>query len=174
MRGNDEPDASHEEGRLVDERDETTTDESHKERVDRELIELLNELRVAIPGIQVLFAFLLTLPFSGGFEGLSDQQRAVYFSTLLVTATASAFLMAPASYHRVRFRQGDKEQMLRTANRFAIAGTALLAVSIGGSVYLVADVMYGEGWAALFAGATVAVLAACWFILPLSRRLRDR
>jgi Family of unknown function (DUF6328) len=160
-------------GHLVEERDETTTDESHKERVDRELIELLNELRVAIPGIQVLFAFLLTLPFSGAFDQLSQLQRTVYFATLLMTAAASAFLMTPASYHRLRFRKGDKERMLRTANRFAIAGTALLAASIGGSVYLVADVMYGGGWAGLFAGATVAVLAGCWFILPLSRKVRD-
>ena len=150
----------------------TSPDETRKERVDRELIELLNELRVTLPGIQVLFAFLLTLPFTTGFDKLTQQQRTVYFVTFLTTATASAFLMAPAAYHRLRFRQGDKEQMLRTSNRFAIAGTALLAVSIGAAVYLVADLMYGTAWAAAFGGAMAAVLAACWFVVPLSRRVR--
>jgi uncharacterized membrane protein len=155
------------------EHETTSPDETHKERLDRELIELLNELRVALPGIQVLFAFLLTLPFSTGFDKLNSQQRTVYFVTFLTTATASAFLMAPTAYHRLRFRQGDKEQMLRTANRFAIAGTALLALSMGAAVYLVADLMYGTAWAAACGGATVALLAGCWFVLPLSRRLRE-
>lgn len=157
----------------MNDHESTSADETRKERVDRELIELLNELRVTLPGIQVLFAFLLTLPFTTGFGKLTPQQRTVYFVTFLATATASAFLMAPAAYHRLRFRQGDKERMLRTSNRFAIAGTALLAVSIGAAVYLVADLLYGTGWAAAFGGAAIAVLAACWFVLPLSRRLRD-
>ncbi len=96
--------------------------ETNKQRVNRELIELLNELRVALPGVQVLFAFLLTVPFSSGFGKLTDGQRSWFFMTFMMTAAASAFLMVPPSYHRIRFRDGDKEQMLRTANRFAIAG----------------------------------------------------
>ncbi len=92
--------------------------EPRKGRVDRELIELLNELRVALPGVQVLFAFLLTVPFSSGYERLTDGQRWWYFATFLATTGASAFLMAPTSYHRITFRGGQdqKERMLKTAN----------------------------------------------------------
>ncbi|HEY7476880.1 MAG TPA: DUF6328 family protein [Actinomycetota bacterium] len=157
----------------VDRGDDGGSGESPKERVDRELIELLNELRVALPGVQVLFAFLLTVPFSSRFEALTDQQRRVYFVTFLVTTAASVFLMAPTAYHRLRFRQGDKERMLRTSNRFAIVGIALLAVAIGGSVYLVADVMYGVGFAVLVGIVTFAFLVGLWFLIPLRRFLRQ-
>jgi VIT1/CCC1 family predicted Fe2+/Mn2+ transporter len=144
--------------------------ESQKERVDRELIELLNELRVSLPGVQVLFAFLLTVPFSSGFARLTGGQRSWYFATFLATAGASAFLMAPTSYHRILFRKDDKEQMIRTANRFAIAGTALLSLAIGGAVFVVADVMYATSAAGLTTGVVVAGVAWLWFGLPLWRR----
>ena len=147
--------------------------ETHKERVDRELIELLNELRVALPGVQVLFAFLLTVPFSSGFGKLTDGQRSWYFATFMATAAASAFLMAPPSYHRIRFRDGDKEQMLRTANRFAIAGTVLLSLAIGGVVFVVGDVLYGVATAAVVAAVVAVVIAWLWFGLPLWRRTQD-
>ena len=148
--------------------------ESHKERVDRELIELLNELRVALPGVQVLFAFLLTVPFSSGFGRLTGGQRWWYFATFLTTTAASAFLMAPTSYHRITFREGEaqKDRMLRTANRFAIAGTALLSLAIAGAVFVVGDVLYGVGPAALVAAAVSLVTAWLWFGLPVLRRLR--
>jgi hypothetical protein len=146
-------------------------DESQKQRVDRELIELLNELRVSLPGVQVLFAFLLTVPFSSGFERLTDGQRSWYFATFLATAGASAFLMAPTSYHRILFRRLDKERMIRTANRFAIAGTALLSLAIGGAVFVVADVMYATEVAGLTTAAVAVVLAWLWFGLPLWRRV---
>jgi hypothetical protein len=144
--------------------------ESQKQRADRELIELLNELRVSLPGVQVLFAFLLTVPFSSRFGQLTAGQRSVYFATFLATAGASAFLMAPTSYHRILFRVVDKEKMVRTANRFAIAGTALLSVAIGGAVLVVADVLYATAVAGMAAGAVVAVEAWLWFGLPLWRR----
>src|SRR5918996_1213051 len=103
--------------------------EDRKERLDRELIELLNELRVAIPGVQVLFAFLLTVPFTQRFGDVSEFQKTVYFVTLLCAAAASAFLIAPSAYHRLRFRQRDKHQMVVTSNRLAIVGLAFLALA---------------------------------------------
>jgi amino acid transporter len=150
--------------------------ESRKERVDRELIELLNELRVTLPGVQVLFAFLFTVPFSSGFERMTDMQRWWYFATLLATAVSSAFLMAPTSYHRLTFREGisEKERMVRTANRFAIAGIATLSLAIGGAVFLAGDMLYGAGPAAGVAAAVSVVTGWLWFGLPLTRRGRDR
>lgn len=146
--------------------------ETEKERVDRELIELLNELRVALPGVQVLFAFLLTIPFSSRFSSLTDVQDAIFFGTFVVTLLASAFLMAPSAYHRLRFRQGDKERLLASANRFAIAGLVMLALALGGASLLVADLLYGETAALIAVGCTLAVLVWCWFGLPLGRRAR--
>ncbi len=145
--------------------------ESRKERVDRELIELLNELRVALPGVQVLFAFLLTVPFSSGYERLTEGQRWWYFATFLATTGASAFLMGPTSYHRIMFRAGvpEKERMLKTANTFAIAGTFLLSGAIGGAVFVVGDLVYGVAVAALVAGAVAVGIAWLWFGLPLWR-----
>lgn len=148
-------------------------DESHEERLNRELIELLNELRVALPGVQVLFAFLLTVPFSSRFAELSDGQRGVYFATFVGTTIATALLMAPTAYHRIRFRQGDKERMLRTSNRFAIVGLAFLALSMTLAVALTADLVFGFV-AGVSAGViTLIVTAWVWFAIPLSRRVRD-
>jgi hypothetical protein len=147
--------------------------ESRKERVDRELIELLNELRVTLPGVQVLFAFLFAVPFSDRFEQLTEGQRGVYFATFVLTILASACLMAPTGYHRLRFREGDKERMLATANHFAIAGTVLLALAIGGAALLVADLLYGVPIAAAVAAALLAVISWCWFGIPLVRKARD-
>src|SRR4051812_19684401 len=97
------------------------THESHKQRLDRELIELLNGLRIALPGVQVLFAFLLTVPFSQRFERLTSFDRGVYFVSLLSAAVSSAMFIAPSAYHRLRFRRGDKERLIQTANHQAIA-----------------------------------------------------
>lgn len=148
-------------------------DEDERQRRNRELIELLNELRVALPGVQVLFAFLLTVPFSSGFGDLTEWQRTAYFGTFIGTAIATGLLMAPTSYHRIRFRQGDKERMLQTANRFAIVGIAFLALSLGGAVFLTADLVFGLGFALGMAAAILALLAWAWFGLPLHRRVRD-
>lgn len=147
--------------------------EDPQERLNRELIELLNELRVALPGVQVVFAFLLTVPFSQRFVDLTELQRDVYFGTFIATAISVALLMAPTSYHRIRFRQGDKERLLRTANRFAITGIAFLALAIGGAVFLIADLVFGLGPALTFAFAILALLTWTWFVLPVSRRVRD-
>jgi hypothetical protein len=146
--------------------------ESKKERIDRELGELLQELRVALPGIQVLFAFLLTVPFSQGFTRLTDAQINVFFGTFLSTAVASLLLIAPTAYHRIRWRKYDKEQMLLTSNRLAIAGLVFLALGIGGTVFLITDVLFGGGLAAVTTGILAAALAWLWFGLPILRGIR--
>jgi hypothetical protein len=145
--------------------------EEHKERIDRELIEMLNEIRVALPGVQVLFAFLLILPFQQGFERVTEVDRLVYFLGLLSTAAASALLIAPSSYHRLRFRSGTqpKEQMLFTSNRLIVAGLFLVAVGITCSIYLLADVLFGELVALVAALVSAAWFGWFWYGLPLSR-----
>jgi predicted membrane channel-forming protein YqfA (hemolysin III family) len=142
-------------------------------RLDRELIELLNELRVALPGVQVLFAFLLAVPFTQRFERLTSVQEDVFFAVFLSTAIATALLIAPSAYHRLRWRERDKEQMLRTSNRLAIAGTAFLAAAIVGVVYLVTDLLFGLTASLLATLAAGVMFAWFWYGLPLVRRLRD-
>jgi len=145
-------------------------DEGPKERVDRELIELLNELRVALPGVQVLFAFLLILPFSQRFREVSSAQRAVYFGSFVCTAVATALFIAPSSYHRLQFRQRDKERMLLSANKMAIAGTAFLALAILGVVFLITDFLYHVLWAAAATALVAGLFSWFWYGLPLVRR----
>jgi hypothetical protein len=147
--------------------------ESKEERHDRELIELLNELRVALPGVQVLFAFLLGVPFTQRFKEVTDLQKDVYFLTFLCTAVATALLIAPSAYHRLEWRRGDKEHLLRVSNRLAIAGTVFLALAISGSVFVVTDMLFEPASAAVVAAATAAVFGWLWYGLPLARRLRD-
>jgi amino acid transporter len=147
--------------------------ESRDERLDRELIELLNELRVALPGVQVLFAFLLTIPFTGTFRELSDVQRDVYFGTFCATIASTAFLMTPPAYHRLRWRRYDKERMLRISNRTAITGLAFLALAICGAAFVIADVLFGTAGAAATVAAAAALTAGLWFVLPLGRQLED-
>jgi len=147
--------------------------EQPEERQNRELIELLNELRVALPGAQVLFAFLLTVPFSNRFLTLTGSQRAIYFATFVGTTIATGLFMAPTAYHRIRFRQGDKERMLRTSNRFAIVGIAFLALSVTSAVVLTTDLMFGLGTAMVVGLGVLLFLVWVWFAIPLARRLRD-
>jgi hypothetical protein len=144
-------------------------DESPKERIDRELI----ELRVILPGVQVLLAFLLTVPFSGGFARASSTDRIVYFATVLLTVAATGALTMPAAYHRIRFRQGDKEQMLRLSNAFAIAGLALLTVAMASVVFLIANVLYGLGAAIPVSIAVFLMLGLSWFAIPVFRRVEE-
>lgn len=148
-------------------------EESKKERLDRELNELLQELRVALPGVQVLFAFLLTVAFSQQFPKLTDLQRNVYFATFLMTALTTVMFIAPTSYHRIRWRQYDKEQMLITSTHLTIWGTGFLAVAIAGTVFLITDVMFGLGPAAVVAAVITAILTWFWFGLPLMRKLTE-
>ncbi len=149
------------------------TDEAPAERLNRELIELLNELRVALPGVQVLFAFLLTVPFSDRFETLTQAQRTLYFATLVLTTIATALFMAPTSFHRIRFRQADKERMLRASNVFAIVGIASMGLSIALAITLVADLLFGIAAAFAVGVAAFLLIGILWFAYPLSRRVRD-
>ena len=148
-------------------------DESKEERLDRELIELLNELRVALPGVQVLFAFLLGVPFTQRFAEATELQQDVYFFTFLCTAVATALLIAPSAYHRLTWRQGDKEHLLVVSNGLTIAGTFFLAVAISSTVFVVTDLLFSTTAAALTAAATAAFYALFWYVLPITRRLRD-
>jgi hypothetical protein len=148
--------------------------ESGPERVDRELIELLNELRVALPGVQVLFAFLLTVPFSIGFQRLTRLQRNAYFVAFVLAAMSAALLIAPSSYHRLRFRTGDKERMLFTSNKLAIWGLALLAMAMACAVFVVTDVLFGAPAAAGVTAGIAGWLTWFWFGIPLGRILADR
>jgi hypothetical protein len=146
-------------------------DETDAERLDRQLEELLQEVRVAVPGVQVLFAFLLIVPFSAAWEKTTDTQEHVYFATLLLTAIATAFLMAPGSIHRVLFKQGDKQFIVNMANWLLLAGLGALAVAIGLAVYLVADVLFDLTAAAIAAGCIFGFTVGLWYVLPLGRRL---
>jgi hypothetical protein len=144
--------------------------EDKDERLDRELIELLNELRVVLPGVQVLFAFLLGVPFTQRFGQTTELQRDVYFLTFICTAAATALLIAPSAYHRLNWRQADKEHLLVVSNRLAIAGTAFLALSIAGTVFVVTDLLFEAARAALVAAGTAAFFGWFWYALPLLRR----
>jgi hypothetical protein len=142
--------------------------------LDRELIELLNELRVALPGVQVLFAFLLIVPFSNGWNNVTEVQRYVYFVAFLCAATASAFLIAPSVLHRLRWREGDKEALLVISNRLAIAGAAFLAAGMAATVFLITDVLFGGSWAALVTALAAGGFTWLWFGIGLVRELRRR
>ena len=117
-------------------------EETHDERINRELIELLNELRVALPGVQVLFAFLLTVPFASRFGEATDLQKDAYMVALLCTIGGCAFLIAPSAFHRIRFRDRDKEALLVISNRFAITGLVFLALAMTASVFVVTDFLF--------------------------------
>jgi hypothetical protein len=147
-------------------------DETPEERADRNLSELLQELRVALPGVQILFAFLLTVPFSNGFPRLDGFQRDLYFAVLCSTAVATALLIAPSANHRLLFRMRDKENLVRVSNRLAIAGLLVLAVSLCGAVLLVADVIFKSPAPALFTAGIGLVLTVLWIVMPVVRRVQ--
>ena len=127
--------------------------ERSPEERDREFIELLTELRVALPGVQVLFAFLLIVPFSNGWKNVSELQEDVYYAGFLCAALASILLIAPSVNHRIRWRHGEKERLLIAANRSAIAGTVFLAAGMTATVFLITDVLFSNPWAALGSAA---------------------
>jgi hypothetical protein len=149
--------------------------EQHRSKadLDRELIELLNELRVALPGVQVLFAFLLAVPFANGWTRVTELQKDVFFVAFIATAAASILLIAPSAHHRLRWREGDKEHMLRTANWLAIAGTVFLAIGMTAAVFLITDILFRAWWAGLTAALVAAGFAWFWYGLPLVRAATD-
>jgi hypothetical protein len=135
--------------------------EEEQERLNRQMMELLNELRVAMPGVQILFGFLLTVPFQQRFSQVTDFQQTVYFVTLVVAAVAAAFLIAPSAYHRVMFEQEDKPNIIRIGTGELLAGLAALAVAMNGAVLLVTDVLFSAGTVTV----TVVLLASLYFTL---------
>ena len=148
-------------------------DQKSKADLDRELIELLNELRVTLPGVQVLFAFLLIAPFSQQFDRINDLQKYSYLAALTFTALGSALLIAPTPYHRIRFRDDDKEAMLQLANKLAIAGTVCVAVAMSCALFLVTDYLFRSPVPALLTALVAGVIVVFWYALPLARELRD-
>jgi hypothetical protein len=149
-------------------------EESPHERLDRNTSDLLGELRIAATGIQVLFAFLLIVPFNTGFKGLTSFDRHLYFATLICVATAAALLIAPTIHHRLLFRRGQRAYVLRVGTQFTIAAMAFLGVGLTGILILISHVMFGDA-AAIVTGATAAAgLAILWFVLPLRRRRQCR
>jgi len=146
--------------------------ESEDERLDRNLGELLQELRVALPGVQVLFAFLLAVPFQGNFTKITPFQEKVYFATLLCTAISAALLISPTAYHRLTFHLQQKRALVSLSNRLAIAGLGFLALAMTGAIMLITDFLFGSVAATIvFSLAAAAMFVTLWGLLPLRRRL---
>jgi hypothetical protein len=155
----------------MDERDNDTAHKSrtNKEKTDRQLMELLNELRVALPGAQVLLAFLLTAPLQSHFTGTTRLERAVLFAAAILTSASVLLLMAPSVYHRIRWHEGGKEDVVRTGHRFFLAGTAALALGMFGAVFVFADFLFGTVAAVVAVVILLVLVAATWYIIPLER-----
>jgi hypothetical protein len=142
--------------------------ETPAERADRNFVELLQELRVAQTGVQILFAFLLTLPFTARWETITDPEQVVYLCTLIAAASASALLIAPVALHRITFRQGVKHVVVDTSDKLALAGLCCLVLSVVGAVFLIVDVVAGGKWAAALAALIAALFSTLWFVLPMA------
>jgi hypothetical protein len=146
-----------------------TEQESEKERTDRQFGELLTELRVALPGAQVLLGFLLTVPFATRFGRVSEEERIALFVCLLLTVAGTVLLMAPSVYHRLRWAQGGKSDVVRVGHRFFLVGSALLAGGIAAAVFLVGDVLFGRIAATVSAAAVTLLVISVWYLLPAQR-----
>jgi hypothetical protein len=146
-------------------------DETEEERLDRNLSELLQELRVALPGVQVLFAFLLAVPFQQGFEKITSFQKDVYFGTLICTAIAAVMFISPSAYHRVTFRYQQKRKLIFYANQFSIAGLVFLALAMTGAITLVTDFLFGTAATIVTTALSALAFSFFWFAMPLRRRL---
>jgi hypothetical protein len=155
------------------ERSDSGREETERERLDRNLEQLLGELRVALPGVQVLFAFLLVVPFNQRFADITSFQRTVYFVTLLCATAATACLIAPTAHHRIEFREQDKERIVFGGNRLAIVGLALLAIAMTGAITLVTDFLYGSTTTAIAAGLVGLLFAVLWYAIPIRRLLEQ-
>src|SRR3990170_86916 len=151
---------------------EDRTQEGRREREIRHMTDLLQELRVALPGVQMTFAFLLTIPFTARFSEATELQRTVYFTALLSTALATAFFIAPTIQHRILWRQGERPLRLKIGNGLLIVGTIFLAVGMSCVVFLVADVVYGRISAIIATALLVVVFVGLWYLLPLYQRVR--
>ena len=153
---------------------EERTGEDLNERRARELGELLQELRVVLPGVQVLFAFLLTVPFSARFGSVTQLQQAVFFGTLVCTALSAGLLLAPSAHHRLLWRQQARERRLRVANRLVIAGLILLVLAMVGVLFVITDVLFGSVAAAVATVAISGFFLYVWFVMPIRYRMNER
>ena len=151
-------------------REDRTEDE--QERLNRQMIELLNELRVAMPGVQILFGFLLTVPFQQRFQDVTEFQETVYFVTLVAAAIAAAFFIAPSAYHRVMFEQHDKPNIIHIGTGQMLIGLAALALAMNGAVLLVTDVLFEAGTVTVTVVALAALYLSLWFGFGLVRRVQ--
>ena len=156
------------------EREDTRSDESEKERLDRNLEQLLGELRVALPGVQVLFAFLLVVPFNQRFADITSFQQTVYFVTLLCATASAAGLIAPTAHHRIEFREQDKERIVLGGSRLAIIGLTLLAIAMTGAITLVTDFLYSSTTTTIAAVLVALLFAVLWYAIPLRRLAQNR
>ena len=155
-------------------RKDTERDETEQERLDRNLEQLLGELRVALPGVQVLFAFLLVVPFNQRFADITSFQQTVYFVTLLCATASAASLIAPTAHHRIEFREQDKERIVFGGNRLAIVGLALLATAMTGAITLITDFLYSSTTTTVAAALVALMFATLWYAIPLRRLAQDR
>lgn len=162
-----------EQGREITSEQARRREESEEERLDRNLDELLQGLRVALPGIQVLFAFLLVVPFQQGWVQVTEFEKTVYYVTLVLTAAASVCLIAPTARHRMRFRELDKEWIVNSSSRLAIIGLALMGAAICGALLLISSVVYNSAIVGIVPAALAALILWIWFGAPLVRELRD-
>jgi hypothetical protein len=149
---------------------EEQTGEDRQERTARELIELLSELRVILPGVQVLFAFLLMVPFTQRFPDLDSLETGVFFMTLLCTAIATALLIAPSAHHRMLWRGGVREQRLEVGNVLTIAGLLFLVPAMVGVVFVITGFIFGLTAAVVVTGLLTLFFTLLWFVLPLRFR----
>ena len=141
-----------------------------EEKRDRQMMELLNELRVAMPGVQVLFGFLLTVPFQQRFQRVNDFQETVYFATLIASAVATAFLIAPSAYHRLMLEQHDKPNIIHIGSAQMVVGLCALALAMNGAVLLVTDVLFETGTVVVTLVLLASLCVTLWFLFPLVRR----
>ena len=150
--------------------DDDRTREERKR--DRQMIELLNELRVALPGVQILFAFLLTVPFTQRFVNLTVFQRDTFYVTLVAATISAACLIAPSAAHRLRFHQQEREWLIESANAMMIAGLGFLAIAIGAAFLLITDVLFDGARVWIYSVLVWAVIVGLWFVRPLARQAR--
>jgi hypothetical protein len=149
---------------------ETGRPESEEERADRNLSDLLQELRVALPGVQVLFAFLLTVPFTQRFSDLSDFEEKLYFGVLIAVALATVLLVAPTAGHRILFRRQQKEYLVTVANNLSLAGMFLLALAMCGAIALISHFLFGTITAIVSTAVMAVAFIGFWFTGPVIRR----
>jgi Family of unknown function (DUF6328) len=158
---------------MIDDDGDDSRSEEERQR-DRQMLELLNELRVALPGVQILFAFLLTVPFTQGFTRVTDFQRDLFFATLISTGISAVCLIAPTATHRLRFHQSDRAYVIESSHKLTIAGLVFLAIAMMGAILLITDFIYDGTVVWLGPSLVTALLVVLWFARPLTRHARRK